>query len=70
MHCKDTILRTQNSWPYSKIIPNSGIPLFVSTLEKGIKNPIEIIDGDSLGWTTKIRTWTNRTKTCCAAITP
>ena len=21
-------------------------------------------------WTTKIRTWTNRTKTCCATITP
>ena len=26
MHCKDTILRTQNNWPYSKLIPNSGIP--------------------------------------------
>ena len=25
MHCKDTILRTQNNWPYSKLIPNSGI---------------------------------------------
>ena len=25
MHCKDTILRTQNNWPYSKFIPNSGI---------------------------------------------
>ena len=24
----------------------------------------------SFRWTTKIRTWTNRTKTCCAAITP
>lgn len=24
MHCKDTILRTQNNWPYSKFIPNSG----------------------------------------------
>ena len=23
-----------------------------------------------LGWTTRIRTWTNRTKTCCATITP
>ena len=23
-HCKDTILRTQNNWPYSKLIPNSG----------------------------------------------
>ena len=21
-------------------------------------------------WTTRIRTWTNRTKTCCATITP
>ena len=27
MHCKDTILRTQNNWPYSKLIPNSGIAL-------------------------------------------
>ena len=27
MHCKDTILRTQNNWPYSKLIPNSGIIL-------------------------------------------
>ena len=26
MHCKDTILRTQNNWPYSKLIPNSGSP--------------------------------------------
>lgn len=25
MHCKDTILRTQNNWLYSKLIPNSGI---------------------------------------------
>ena len=25
MHCKDTILRTQNNWPYSKLIPNSGM---------------------------------------------
>ena len=28
MHCKDTILRTQNNWPYSKFIPNSGIYAF------------------------------------------
>ncbi len=25
MHCKDTILRTQNNCHYSKLIPNSGI---------------------------------------------
>ena len=25
MHCKDTILRPQNNWPYSKLIPNSGL---------------------------------------------
>ena len=30
MHCKDTILRTQNNWPYSKLIPNSGISLYLS----------------------------------------
>ena len=30
MHCKDTILRTQNNWPYSKLIPNSGIDNFAS----------------------------------------
>ena len=30
MHCKDTILRTQNNWPYSKLIPNSGYKLAVS----------------------------------------
>jgi hypothetical protein len=30
MHCKDTILRTQNNWPYSKLIPNSG------TMENGL----------------------------------
>ena len=28
MHCKDTILRTQNNWPYSKFIPNSGLLYF------------------------------------------
>lgn len=28
MHCKDTILRTQNNWPYSKFIPNSGNNIF------------------------------------------
>ena len=38
MHCKDTILRTQNNWPYSKLIPNSG--------QKG-KIPIDI---DLLLW--------------------
>ena len=29
MHCKDTILRTQNNWPYSKFIPNSGLNWYV-----------------------------------------
>ena len=29
MHCKDTILRTQNNWPYSKLIPNSGISDYI-----------------------------------------
>lgn len=28
MHCKDTILRTQNNWPYSKLIPNSGTDIY------------------------------------------
>lgn len=31
MHCKDTILRTQNNWPYSKLIPNSGRYYFPQT---------------------------------------
>ena len=31
MHCKDTILRTQNNWPYSKLIPNSGIILLTGS---------------------------------------
>ena len=33
MHCKDTILRTQNNWPYSKLIPNSGIASDYNYLE-------------------------------------
>ena len=33
MHCKDTILRTQNNWPYSKFIPNSGKEV-ISMVEK------------------------------------
>ena len=33
MHCKDTILRTQNNWPYSKLIPNSGKEM-ISSVEK------------------------------------
>ncbi len=33
------------------------------------KNALTIIRAFSC-WTTKIRTWTNRTKTCCATITP
>ena len=42
MHCKDTILRTQNNWPYSKLIPNSGISEFMLvicdlSLQKGIR---------------------------------
>ena len=37
MHCKDTILRTQNNWPYSKLIPNSGIPIPFE-LTRGKKN--------------------------------
>ena len=36
MHCKDTILRTQNNWPYSKLIPNSG-----NTCETGIPENIK-----------------------------
>ena len=36
MHCKDTILRTQNNWPYSKLIPNSG------------KNEIQEIEKEAL----------------------
>ena len=31
MHCKDTILRTQNNWLYSKLIPNSGIGWYRTT---------------------------------------
>ncbi len=34
MHCKDTILRTQNNWPYSKLIPNSG--------NYGYSNPVAL----------------------------
>ena len=33
MHCKDTILRTQNNWPYSKLIPNSGKYDFIEVEE-------------------------------------
>ena len=35
MHCKDTILRTQNNWPYSKLIPNSGI--FINNYRKIVR---------------------------------
>ena len=35
MHCKDTILRTQNNWPYSKLIPNSGSNLIDKKLFNG-----------------------------------
>ncbi len=34
------------------------------------KIPGSIATGDFRCWTTKIRTWANRTKTCCATITP
>ncbi len=34
------------------------------------KAPKDVSFGAFLRWTTKIRTWTNRTKTCCATITP
>ena len=39
MHCKDTILRTQNNWPYSKLIPNSGRDCYLtaSLRERGRK---------------------------------
>lgn len=34
------------------------------------KAPKDVSFRAFLRWTTKIRTWTNRTKTCCATITP
>ena len=34
------------------------------------KKPHNNVAGLFLCWTTRIRTWTNRTKTCCATITP
>lgn len=33
------------------------------------KSPKRYLLGPN-SWTTRIRTWTNRTKTCCATITP
>lgn len=43
-----------------------------SHIIKKKKAPRDCLLGLSLigCWTTRIRTWTNRTKTCCATITP
>ena len=54
MHCKDTILRTQNNWPYSKLIPNSGINAIsltssiieVTKSESPVDNVLQEIQGD------------------------
>ncbi|CAG9890665.1 hypothetical protein BOVA514_1759 [Bacteroides ovatus] len=66
MHCKDTILRTQNNWPYSKLIPNSGIlfypgKIFKDTLDDmSITRRVEIktdyTDGSSNGGTLTVTT--------------
>lgn len=47
MHCKDTILRTQNNWPYSKLIPNSGILLSLYKEVKGILFSLEELSENS-----------------------
>ena len=44
MHCKDTILRTQNNWPYSKLIPNSGKDGKIGNLVKEIESFVDAID--------------------------
>ena len=44
MHCKDTILRTQNNWPYSKLIPNSGINWY----EKALRGTYAALLGNKL----------------------
>ena len=41
MHCKDTILRTQNNWPYSKLIPNSGKNIPISVISEGMGHDSE-----------------------------
>ena len=46
MHCKDTILRTQNNWPYSKLIPNSGKPRFDTEQVADIKGALNLFGED------------------------
>ena len=56
MHCKDTILRTQNNWPYSKLIPNSGLLLIVEVDNQNFKfnNSVFILKTKSKFVKTKI----------------
>lgn len=47
MHCKDTILRTQNNWPYSKLIPNSGKEFVRLTITYNIIRNSECMIGNN-----------------------
>ena len=56
-HCKDTILRTQNNWPYSKLIPNSGYKsIFGNDEAADIKNVMRSY-GDTKEQHQAIGTW-------------
>lgn len=46
------------------------VPLYWHNSYTNEKAPTIIDCRSFFRWTTKIRTWTNRTKTCCATITP
>ena len=50
MHCKDTILRTQNNWPYSKLIPNSGICIKMEGYRDPIRGRISDVYAGRVVW--------------------
>ena len=54
-----------------QIVTLTHVDPYIGTTHILMKKAPTIIDCRSFfRWTTKIRTWTNRTKTCCATITP
>ena len=55
MHCKDTILRTQNNSHYSKLIPNSRIPSLVGYMSLAL-----VIYKVGIKPLNRLLEWTNR----------
>ena len=69
MRSKQYFTSIENNPHENSTEPKKGIMLPKQEIKKSVNGYYSYLRFHYC-WTTRIRTWTNRTKTCCATITP